>query len=282
MMRHPHLTIATALALAGCYQEQGITHVDLTGTVRLPKEASQVTMADGEDTWEIDDPRAIGPVYIGVFSGLDPNLEDYVHPEIGPITEAGINTYPYGGTTAGRFDWACYEAIKCQVVTGRFKDYEDILDFFSNQIRQPILNNQGDEVTSGLEFRERCYEVLYRTGDYELPFISGDDLDFVDVGDAWEAEVEILHTDYRKGVAVWGWMDKPSFNFGFGTCNENLGTGTFYYELDNDFTTGASFQNLLGYPAQYIEDGDYIADEGAVINNPDEEFVLTLGFENAD
>ena len=141
MMRNLNLLITAALLLPGCYSEQGISHKDLKGTIRLPKEASQVTMADGDETWEIDDPRAIGPVYIGVFSGLDPNLEDYVHPEIGPITEAGINTYPYGGTTVGRFDWACYEALKCQVITGRFRDYDDILDFFANELRQPILNN---------------------------------------------------------------------------------------------------------------------------------------------
>lgn len=280
-MRNPTIIAAIAL-LSGCYTETGVTHVDLIGTVVLPKDASVIEMSDGEDVWTIDDPRAIGPVYVGVFSGLDATLESYNHPEIGPVTEAGANTYPYGGNTVGRFDWACYEAIKCQVVTGRFKDFDDILDFFETQVRKPIINNLGDPVTSGLEFRERCYEVLYRTSDFELPFLSGNDLDFVDMGSTYEAELEILHTDYREGVALWGWMDKPSFSYTFGTCNAGLGNGVFYYELDQNFETGAGFQNLLGYPAQYIEPGDYISNEGFIVDDPNKEFTLELGFEHAD
>lgn len=281
-MRIP-LILTTAALLTGCYSEQGINHVDLKGTVRIPKEAARVQMSDGDDVWEIEPSiKSLGPVYIGVFSGMDDTLEDYSHPEIGPVIDNQVNTYPYGGTTVGRFDWACYQAISCQVVTGRFRDYDEIIEFFRDEVRNPITNLEGNEVTSALEFRERCYEVLYLTGDYELPFISGDDLDFREEGDEFVADIEILHTDYREGVAVWGWMDKPGFNFNFGSCNEGIGVSPFYYELDNDFFAGASFQNLLGYPAQFIEPGDYVAEEAAIIDNPEKEFTLTLGFENGE
>ncbi len=84
------LLLGTA-ALVGCYSEEGINHVDLTGTVRIPKEAAQVEMSDGDEVWTIDDPRAIGPVYVGVFSGMDATLEDYPHPEIGPVIDGKVN-----------------------------------------------------------------------------------------------------------------------------------------------------------------------------------------------
>ena len=38
------------------------------------------------------------------------------------------NAYPYGGGSVGRYDFACFSSVACKVVTGRFTDYDDILD----------------------------------------------------------------------------------------------------------------------------------------------------------
>ena len=76
--------------LGGCYQEN-LPQVDLHGKVVLPPEASQLNSLtfndDGSvlDVTPIDDPRAIGPVFIGAFSGIDTESFSYPHPAMGPI-----------------------------------------------------------------------------------------------------------------------------------------------------------------------------------------------------
>ena len=98
-----------------------------------------------------NDPRTIGPVYIGAFASVKDGLYSYPHPEIGPVIEdLPGHTFPYGGTTVGRFDWGCYEELQCRMVTGRYESYDDILGFFQ-EIGQPVIDENGDEVLSGVE-----------------------------------------------------------------------------------------------------------------------------------
>lgn len=281
-MRNTHAITLCSLAAVlstSCYDElDHITHRDLTGTVRIPKSmvALDLEMPDGR-VKELDgDIRLIGPVYIGVFPSIRYDLYDYPHPEIGPILDENSegNTYPYGGTTVGRFDWGCYDENRCQVVTGRYRDYDDMLDWFTNVLETPLTNELGDEVTSGIEVRETCYEYQYLTGDAEVRWVG--DLDFREEGDYFVADIEILHSDFREGVSVWGWVDMPVPSaFAFDTCNREEGSNIFYY-TDN-FQTGSNSPNVLNSPGDFISEGDLVAAEPAIVNNPDKAFTLDLG-----
>lgn len=281
-MRIPSAICISALAavgLSGCYNENDyLTHRDLKGTVTIPADLVQLEILDPDDNLKTleDDPRLLGPVYLGVFASIRDDLYSYPHPEIGPILDEGTegNTYPYGGTTVGRFDWGCYQQMKCKLVTGRYQDYDEVLDFFADDLESPILNDDGEEITSGVELRERCYELNYLTGDVEVRFVGPLDFERQSNGD-YVADVEILHTDFREGVQVWGWMDTPSSTFGFRTCDDTQGEQVFYY--DENYQAGTNFNDVLNFPGKYIGDGDLVAEEAAVITDPDKEFSLTLG-----
>ncbi len=281
-MRIPLAICSVSLAisgLSGCYNENDyLTHRDLKGTVTIPAEYVQLEVLDAEDNLKTlsDDPRVLGPVYLGVFASIRNDLYSYPHPEIGPILDEGTegNTYPYGGTTIGRFDWGCYQQMKCKLVTGRYQDYDEVLDFFADDLESPILNDDSDEVTSGVELRERCYEMQYLTGDAEVRFVGPLDFEPTSNGD-YVADVEILHTEFVEGVQIWGWMDMPSSTFDFRTCDETEGNQVFYY--DENYQSGTNFVDVLNFPGKYVGDGDLVAEEAAVVTDPDKEFSLTLG-----
>lgn len=271
-------TLLLAL-LAGCYVETAYTHKDLKGTLKIPKEAATIQLIDQDNNqWEVTDPRAIGPVYLGVFASVQEGLFDYPHPEMGPVLDANRpgDTYPYGGTTVGRFDYGCYEQLKCKIVTGRYKDYDDVLGFFKDEVRQPVLNPWGEEVTDGIEMRERCYETQFRTSDREMLFIGEDRLNFKEEGDYYVADVEILHTAFEEGVAVWGWVDMPSRTFDFNTCNPAFGDLINYY--DENFTTGTNQINVLNEPGTYIDEGDWVVLEPAIIDDPSKAFEIVMEY----
>jgi hypothetical protein len=288
-MRISSILSITAVLSACTYEETELKHHDFTGTVKIPKEALTLTIMD-EDNNEIvveNDPRTIGPVYIGAFASIRDDLYSYPHPEIGPVLDEDLpgNTYPYSGTTVGRFDWACYEELRCKMVTGRYESYQDILDFFRDEIGQPVLNENGEEVSSNLEYRERCYEIMMLTSDDELSFVDPEGLDFTEDGDYWVAEVDLLHTYFEQdedgnGPQVWGWVDMPSRTYNFASCDKEAGQNHFYY--DEFYNTGTNHLDVLNYPGLYIDEGDYVAEDGPRLNSVDDTFELVLGVRNDD
>jgi hypothetical protein len=282
-------TLSISLALSACtYEETELQHHDFFGTVKIPKEALTLTIMDDDNnaTEIVNDPRTIGPVYIGAFASVVDDLYEFPHPEIGPILDEDLpgNTYPYGGTTVGRFDWGCYEELKCQMVTGRYESYDDVLDFFAG-IGQPVLDEGGSEVASDLEYRERCYEVLSLTSDDEVSFIAPEDLDFTEEGDYWVAEVDLLHTYFEQdeegnGPQVWGWVDMPSKTYNFASCDKDAGQNHYYY--DEYYNVGTNHLDVLNYPGLYIDDGDYVAEDPPMLTSTDDTFELVLGVRNDD
>lgn len=288
MMRKTHLLLPCVGLLAACaYQEDELNHFDFAGTVRIPVEAATVEYIDDDNvSWMVTDARNLGPVYIGVFPSVVGNLYDYVHPEIGPVLgeDQPGNTYPLGGDTIGRFEYGCYQQLDCKIVTGRYTSYEDVLDFFATQLREPVLGPDGEEVGSGMEYQERCYELRYATNDREVDFIEDGELDFElsSDGQYYEAETEILHTQFFEGMTAWGWMDAPSVTFDFASCDAsgNQGEQIFYYDEQN--FVGTNFTDLLNFPGLYIDGGDWVENAGDPLVAPDDTFTLELGFNYDD
>jgi hypothetical protein len=280
-------TLLLALLASGCaYSEDALQHFDVRGKVRIPKDMTTVTVNDPEtgEAYTIEnDVRAIGPVWLGVFSGVDDRLFDYPHPEVGPVLGTDNptgNTYPYGSMSVGRPDWGCYQTMNCKLITGRYSSYDDVIGFFRDEVRDPVINQLGDEVTSGIEYREHCYETGYLTSDQEVGFIGngGGEPYFEDMGDYFEAETTIYHTLWLEGAVVWGWMDAPSRTFDFSTCQEgdSLGWQVFYY--DEQYFTGQVPIDLLNFPSKYIFQGDVVVQDPPVIDDPDKEFTVELSF----
>lgn len=266
--------------LAGCYQEN-LAQVDISGKVVLPRAAATRTIplveADGtvNGTTEVTDPRLIGPVYLGAYSGIDTDAYDFPYPAMGPVIggEPG-NSFPYGATTIGRFDFACYEFLACKVTTGRFADYNDIIDYFANVLATPVVDPHGVPVGSGSEFQQRCYDYYNVTSDKELSFLS--DLDFVENADGdFEAEYLMPHTTFVEGMSLWGFMDSPTVdpvspgnNGVFSSCN--LNSGRQYVEYDQDFYEGSPYTDVVNVPSYYVRVGDWVADGTTTMTSPDE------------
>jgi hypothetical protein len=266
----------------GCAFEENLPHKDLTGTVRIPIDSITITLGQEEDAREVTDMRVLGPVYIGAYPSVVEGLYPYAHPEMGPILSEGQdgNTYPYGGSSVGRFDWACYQPLICKTVTGRFKDYDDIIDFFANVLDDPIRTQDGHLVTSSSEYQDRCFEVLNTLGDWEHSFITPAELDFEEDGDYLVADVELPHIYYREGMKVWGWIDMPSTTFDFNTCDPGIGDQLNFY--DEFYPMGTNVFDLLNYPGKYIDFGDWVSQEGATVNDSEKEFELELGYKYAE
>ena len=262
-----------SILFAACTFEENLPQVDLEGTVRIPVEAATFTLGQNDDAREVTDARGIGPVFVGAFPSIQKGLYDFAHPEIGPIVGEDGNTYPYGGNTIGRFDWACYQTLACKVVTGRFTSYDDVLDFFKNTLEEPIRTNEGAEVTSSTEFQERCFEVLYATGDFEMLFVG--EQDFEEEDGYYVADFKLPDVYFQEGMQVWGWVDMPDEFFDFSTCDPNNGDMVTYYNERYDL--GTNYLDILNYPGQYIDDGDWVAGEGVPINSESDTFDLIIG-----
>lgn len=276
----PHLSVGLLLStLAACTYDENLPNADLKGTVVIPKELASVTLGNTEGTWTIeDDARAIGPVYIGVYAGIDDTLYSYPHPEWGPVlaNQSAGDAYPYGGTSAGRFAWGCYKATVCKTVTGRYDSYQSVIDFFRDQLRAPLVDDLGNEVTSAEEYQERCFEVESVTSDEELDIVGP--LEFVDDGDNFVAEVEILRTQWDPGVSVWGFADMPSSSFAFDTCNPSEGGYHSWYS--EGYYKGTNYRDVLNFPGYYISKGDLVSDNPVQLEDPETKFELVLGYKH--
>lgn len=278
---------AVALLAAGCFQEN-LPQIDIPGTVVVPRAAATrvVPILDEEgeviSTEERFDTRFLGPVFIGAYAGIEDSSFGFPHPTMGPVIggQPG-NTFPYGGTTAGRFDFACYESIKCKVVTGRFTDYADILDYFKNSLGLPVRDQYGEEIVESSTFQQHCYDYNFATSDGEMSFLGSEQFTENADGD-FEASFLLPHTTFVEGMAIWGFMDAPAIslenvdvNGTFTSCNRDIGRveteyNQYYYE-------GAPYYDVLNIPTTYLGDGDWTADGTTFVTSPDEQPVLRVG-----
>lgn len=293
------VTLIASLALLGaCKYDEGLVIRDITGTVTLPEDAATrtVTHTDGTDHDITDDPRLLGPVYLGLYPSVREGLYEYSHPEIGPVFQTGVpgDTYPYGGTSVGDFRYACFQQLTCRVVSGRFVDFDDMVGWFNDELDQPFTDAFGNKVDNGEYVRQTCYDLLHYTSDEEIRItatedknedgsLDAGDLDFVQQNDGtWEAEFTIWQQEYFEnaedgtGFTLWGWMDAPSESFRFSTCNPE--EGYYQTEYNAEYYAGVQYDILLNRPAQFISGGDYVSSEGFVFGSPDDSPTLTLDY----
>jgi len=292
--------LALYLALGACANPEVVPEGDITGRVIIPKEAATRTVVSASDddgdgvytytTQEITDPRLLGPVYVGAFAAMDTISFPYVHPQMGPLIDDGIrgDTFPYGGDTIGRIDFACYATVSCKVTTSRFTDYDDLLDYFKNDIGIPVVDAYGVEVTDGAAMRQWCYDYFAATSDAEMAFIGDDNLRFEEDGDNYVASFKMRHTERVDGMSLWGFMDAPeietdrvSVNGTFTTCNPNGGRQVDAY--NTEFYEGSSYFDVLNYPSTYVQYGDWVADGEATVSfdselNQKEDVDINLNF----
>ncbi|MFT4975210.1 MAG: hypothetical protein ACI8S6_001097, partial [Myxococcota bacterium] len=80
--------------------------------------------------------------------------------------------------------------------------------------------------------------------------------------------------------SVWGWVDMPSQTYEFASCDPTVGQRQQYYDQNIDL--GTNFLDLLNYPGNYIDSGDWVVEEPAIITDPEEEFTLEIGFHYVD
>ena len=151
-------------------------------------------------------------------------------------------------------------------------------------VQEPIIDPDGTEVTSAVNYQEHCYQGEYVTANNELSFIDedgdkNDDPYFKPYfqrssdGAYFEAEVTIPHALYVEGMELWGWTDMPSARYNFASCNPEAGDS--YYRYTEQFMKGSSYPDLLNFPGIYIDEGDWVA-EPVEITDADEEFVIDL------
>jgi len=242
MNRTTLLAVVALVGSTGCRYDEGLVVENLTGTVKIPVAAGTQTVvrADGS-TEELTDSKLIGPVFLGLYSGVDPiNVQEaYPYPTRGPQfrgDEPG-DTYPYGGTTVGDFRFPCFEDLVCKTVSNRFLDFDDLVDWFNNALGDSITDAAGQPVETGDYMRQTCYDLLDAANDEEVRLTATDrnddgavnelDLDFVldDSGEFFVADFEILQQEHFydqsaencepgidcPGYTLWGFMDTPNY-----------------------------------------------------------------------
>ncbi len=274
------------LSVLGCYNENLPEH-DFVGTVVLPRAAATRTVPTFDSTGtingstEMTDARFIGPVFLGAYGGIDTTSFSYPHPEMGPVIDPATpgDTFPYGGTSVGRFDFACYNMLACKVVTGRFTDYNDMLDYF-RLIGQPIKDFDGNAIQDQSTFQQQCYYYYKVTSDQELSFIGATDFTENANGD-FEAPFTMPHTTFNAGMAIWGYMDAPSIdttsttaNGSFTTCQ--LPNSYTHNDYNNTYTEGEEVPYALNYPSQYITTGDWVGDGTTFVQKVDDAITVNL------
>lgn len=283
--------LLAAPSLGGCVYDEGLLIENLKGTIRLPEAAATRTLVREDGTSEtVTDARLIGPVYIGLFTEVyGPNVvERYPHPEVGPQFQTNTpgDTYPYGGTTVGDLRFACFEFLTCKLTSGRFVDFDDVIDWFEF-IEQPLVDEAGTPIESGEYFRQVCYDILNVTSDEEvmitqtvdknedgeisvldLDFVQDDDGSFVADFTIWQQELfwdknqeeegDCIPGETCRGFEVWAFMDSPSTgSFQFSTCDGTQGFQNGEYNAN--FFGGRTYPDILNQPAQYISAGDWVA-----------------------
>ncbi len=285
------LTSFALAALPGCQFDEGLIINNMYGTVLVPEEAATKTFVDLDGNEQtLTHPANIGPVYVGVFPAVQPAdvLASYPHPEIGPIYLDGVNgdTYPYGGTTVGDIRFPCFQSLRCKLISGRFQDYDELVEWYNGTLGQPIVDADGREVDNGTYFQQTCWDLLEVTSDEEVRLTSydqdrdgelgsGEGLDFFQNADGdFEAEFILRQQEYFwdqnqenceagtdcTGFSLWAYMDGPADNSGtFSTCNATGQNGFEVEEYNYDFFGGRVESDVLNQPGNYIGEGDWVA-----------------------
>lgn len=306
---HRMIPLLTLLA-TGCAYEEGLLIQNMTGTVRIPGDFAKrdVVQEDGTTVTLGPDIKLLGPVYLGLYPSVQPAnvAEKYPYPEVGPQYKADVqgDTYPYGGTTIGDLRFACFSFLTCKTTSGRFVDYQEIVDWFAT-IGTPLKDEAGAEVTSGEYLRQTCYNILNATTDDEVRItayedrnddgnIDAGDLDFEydEANNEFVGEFTLWQQEFFwdqnqenctpgkdcTGFTLWGWMDTPSEgSFSYSTCDPLNGFQD--QEYNADFYGGRAQQDLLNFPSKYITSHDVVAGEPFVWSNVDDHPELVLDFE---
>lgn len=285
-----------ALAASGCRYDEGIVIKDMHGKVVIPAAAATRILATPEGDAEVTDVRLIGPVYLGLFPAVVEGTETYPAPFRGPVFQSGVpgNTYPYGGTSVGDMRFPCMESLKCKLVSGRYVDFDGMVDWFSNYIGSPIVDANGAPVTTGSYLEQTCLEVLDYVTPEEIRLTANDenedgaidvkDLEFVQQDDgSFVADFTFFQQEWfaseegDRGFTLWGWMDAPSgTSFSYSTCNGQ--SGFQLVEYNRQFFGGTPYPDLLNLPTQYISDGDWVSSQPYVYTSPDDEPTLVIDF----
>lgn len=289
------LLILSAAAVLGtaCSFNEGLIIEDMTGRVVVPREAASRVMNNGE---EIDgNARLIGPVVLGFYPSIRDDLYRYPHPEVGPAFSQEVqgDAYPYGGTTVGDIRHPCVSDLACRITSDRFTTYDDILDWYATYYEAPVLDSADEPIETGEYIRQTCFERLNYTTDDEIRLVTFDanddgtvddnDLQFTENADGdFEAEFIVRQQEFFQGVeqgmTLWGWMDSPARADGrLNTCNDQR--GFIDVEYDDQFRAGLQYPDLLNFPNEYIQEGDWVSSEGFVYDTVDDEAVIVLDFE---
>ncbi len=305
------ICISALVAMGGCAYDEGLVINNLRGTVRLPAEAAEGQLFDANgDPQTVEDVGFIGPVYLGLYSEIAPplSLEKYPHPARGPQFEQGVpaDSYPYGGTTVGDFRFSCFTDMVCELVSGRFTDYDDLLEFYA-AAGDPVLDESGAEVTDGEYYRQTCFELLDVQTDREVRIVAEDrnddgnvdemDLDFIRDGDSYVAEFTIWQQEHfwdqevedcEPGIDcpafwLWGFMDSGDLDGqggagDFTTCNGGEGSPSGVNQYDANFQGGAPFRDILTRPSSVITNGDFVSTTAFQWNNHFDQPELVIDF----
>jgi len=311
-MNRTMLLAVVALGVsAGCRYEEGLIIENLKGSVRIPAAAGTATVvrADGT-TEELVSAKLIGPVYLGLYSGVDPvNVQEaYPYPARGPQFQGDQpgDTFPYGGTTIGDFRFPCFESLVCRTVSNRYVDFDDLVDWFNDGLGFQIVDAAGQPVETGDYMRQTCYDLLDAATDKEVRLTATDrnedgevnemDLDFVldDSGEFFTADFEILQQEFFwdqgaencepgvdcPGFTLWGFMDGPSnADFTYSSCNPDAQNSLNIREYNVEFEGGVVYNNVLNQPSSYITSGDWVASEGYRWDDVYAQPVLDIDFE---
>ena len=294
------LSLAGALLASGCTYDEGLTIKDLHGKVVLPAEAATRTFFHPDGSSEtLTDPRLIGPVYLGLYSEVVDGVQAYPSPAIGPVFQPGVpgDTYPYGGTSLGDIRFPCMESLQCRVVSGRYVDFDGMVDWFTNVLDDPIVDAYGAEVTNGDYIAQTCFDLMDYTTESEIRLTATKDknedgkldkldLDFVEQADGtFAADFTIYQQEYfqndesGQGFSLWGWMDAPSDkSYRFTTCDPK--GGFQQQEYTSNFQGGRPYQDLLNRPSQYISSGDWVSGTPYVYTSVDDaDVTITLDYQ---
>lgn len=287
-MRSTFLLAGTLLATA-CYSEN-LNLVDLKGTIVVPREAATqaIQLPGATDVTDVVSVANIGPVYVGLYSSINYSVYPFPSPERGPASPP--TAFPYSGTTVGDFRYACFEFFSCKITSGRWASYDEMIDWFTDVLGEPPLDNQDREITVGDYIRQECFDLLEVTSDAEIRLLPPDrnedgvldaaDLDFVENenGD-FVGTFSIPQTDFTPGLAAWAFMDAPNFSAPtfYKSCSTDRGYNETTY--DRNFRAGGQLPDVLNRPWDYLELGDYAAGRPYTWDDPTAEAEIVLDFE---